>query len=170
MGGSDARGIFGHWSPDPNSQRPPIATRASKDRQQKHRLTISPEQLREMQLLIKRLGRAAGLEDRLTAYALRRGVAYTLATKTSKENRRFLMGHKTASRIYSEYASKIATVDLGAFYRNQEPRSLAPMIGMLLNRRDDAPQSISDAGLAHTVGNTQSSLSSTQNTYASAMR
>lgn len=115
----------------------------------KYRLTISPEQLRDMQLLIKRLGRAAGLEDRLTTYALRRGVAYTLATKTSKENRRFLMGHKTASRIYSEYASKIATVDLGALYRNQEPRSLAPMIGMLLNRRDDAPQSISDAGLAH---------------------
>jgi hypothetical protein len=101
-----------------------------------------------MQSLTKRLGRAAGLELRLTAFCLRRGVTYTLATKTSDENRRFLMGHKTASRIYSEYASKIATVDLGAFFRNQEPRSLGPMIGMSLNRRDDAPQSISDAGLA----------------------
>jgi hypothetical protein len=114
----------------------------------KHQLTVSPEHLRDMHPLIKRLGRAAGLEDRLTAYSLRRGVAYTLATKTSDENRRFLMGHKTASRIYSEYASKIATVDLGALFRNQEPRSLEPMIGMSLNRRDDAPQSISDVGLA----------------------
>lgn len=79
-------------------------------------LTQEPEQLRDLQAQTKRLGRGAGLEDRLTVYCLRRGVAFTLALKTSADNRRFLMGHKTASKIYSEYASKTATVDLAALY------------------------------------------------------
>jgi hypothetical protein len=111
-------------------------------------LTDRAEQLREMQNLTRRLGRAAGLEDRLTAYCLRRGVAYTLATKTSADNRRFLMGHKTASKIYSEYASRVATVDLAALYRNREPRPILQMSSMLLNSSVEAPRMISNEGRA----------------------
>jgi hypothetical protein len=111
-------------------------------------LTDRAEQLRDMQNLTRRLGRVAGLEDRLTAYCLRRGVAYTLATKTSADNRRFLMGHKTASKIYSEYASKVATVDLAALYRNREPRPILQMSSMLLNSSSEAPWMISNEGRA----------------------
>lgn len=111
-------------------------------------LTEGPELLRDLQGLTRRLGRAAGLEDRLTVYCLRRGVAFTLALKTSSDNRRFLMGHKTASRIYSEYASKTATVDLAALYRDHDPRSVKQMSSMLLNSSEHAPQSISSEGRA----------------------
>ena len=114
---------------------------------QKFSLTEGPEQLRDLQALTKRLGRAAGLEDRLTVYCLRRGVAFTLALKTSADDRRFLMGHKTASKIYSEYASKVATVDLAALYRDHDPRSVKQMSSMLLNSCTEA-QSISNEGRA----------------------
>ncbi|OBT90547.1 hypothetical protein VE02_00995 [Pseudogymnoascus sp. 03VT05] len=114
-------------------------------------LTQEPEQLRDLQAQTKRLGRAAGLEDRLTVYCLRRGVAFTLALKTSSDNRRFLIGHKTASRIYSEYASKTATVDLAALYRGRDPRAIKQMSSMLLNSSTTAPQIISNEGRARAM-------------------
>jgi len=58
------------------------------------------------------LGRLAGFEHRATPYSLRRGYANVLYANISAEDRRFLMGHKTNSDIYSHYHSAISAVSV----------------------------------------------------------
>lgn len=64
-----------------------------------HRLTKTPQWTTDMQSEIRRLGKFCGFEESLVAYCMRRGVAYTLATRTSEEDRVFLMGHSRQVRI-----------------------------------------------------------------------
>ncbi|KAI4608917.1 hypothetical protein J4E83_008956 [Alternaria metachromatica] len=64
-----------------------------------HRLTKMPQWTTDMQSEIRRLGQFCGFEESLVAYCMGRGVAYTLATRASEEDRVFLMGHSRQVRI-----------------------------------------------------------------------
>jgi hypothetical protein len=81
----------------------------------------------------------------MSGYAWRRGVAYLLDAQTSAGARRYLMGHKSNSEIYSAYMSKTSPVDLQGMYRNLEQQNLQPMMCISLNKKKDAPKRISTA-------------------------
>ncbi|EUC39123.1 hypothetical protein COCCADRAFT_81378 [Bipolaris zeicola 26-R-13] len=86
-------------------------------RRMKDRKVVNdPVQTLEMQTEIRRLGKYCGFDHRFVAYCLRRGVAYILATHTTKENRRFLMGHKPGSKIFAAYQSRTSTIDFPALF------------------------------------------------------
>jgi hypothetical protein len=95
-----------------------------------------------------RLRFAYGFEHRLTGFAWRRGVAYILDVNTTAANRRYLMGHKSNSEIYSHYQPRVTDVDLQALFRGTEPQDLRKMMSIGLNRKDNAPTRISNAGYA----------------------
>lgn len=116
-------------------------------RMEKHSLTNEPALTVELQAQISRLGRFCGFENRLIAYCLRRGVAYVLATKTTAENRRFLMGHRPRSMAYSAYHSRISTIDFPAMFRDIETRPVTALSGISLNRSDEVPLRISEQGM-----------------------
>lgn len=104
-----------------------------------------PETLDQVQKEIRRLGVACGFQSRMSGYAWRRGVAYLLDAQTSAGARRYLMGHKSNSEIYSAYMSKTSPVDLQGIFRNLEQQNLQPMMCISLNKRQDAPKKISTA-------------------------
>lgn len=116
-------------------------------RRMKDRKVVNdPVQTLEMQTEIRRLGKYCGFEHRFVAYCLRRGVAYILATHTTKENRRFLMGHKPDSKIFAAYQSRTSTIDFPALFRTIDQRSVIPQAGVSLNMSPDAPLVLSEAG------------------------
>jgi len=107
-----------------------------------------PEPQHRVQREIVRLRFACGFEHRLTGFAWRRGVAYILDVNTTAANRRYLMGHKSNSEIYSHYLPRVTDVDLQALFRGTEPQDLRKMMSIGLNRKDNAPTRISNAGYA----------------------
>ncbi|KAI4639879.1 uncharacterized protein J4E78_010781 [Alternaria triticimaculans] len=109
-----------------------------------HRLTKMPQWTTDMQSEIRRLGQFCGFEETLVAYCMRRGVAYTLATRASEEDRVFLMGH--SRQVFPKNKSRISTVDFAAMYRNMPERSVLVQTGISLNRSTEAPTTISDKG------------------------
>jgi hypothetical protein len=58
------------------------------------------------------LGRLAGFEYRAILYLLYRGYANVLYINVSTKDRRFLMGYKTNSDIYSYYYSTISVISV----------------------------------------------------------
>lgn len=92
------------------------------------------------------LGRLAGFEHRATPYSLRRGYANVLYANVSAEDRRFLMGHKTNSDIYSHYHSAISVVSVQEIFRGIRAGNAAEMHGLSLNRTQKLPQTISEEG------------------------
>lgn len=114
-----------------------------------HNLTEKPETLSRVTRALKRLGIYAGLDARLIGYCLRRGVANTLETEVSDENRRFLMGHRTLSTVYSAYHSRVSMVDTVRVVRDMpQEEQVSRHSSILLNRVDNAPGVISDEGLS----------------------
>lgn len=109
-------------------------------------LSDLPELQGRVQSEIRRLRFACGFQQRLTGYAWRRGAAYILDKNASEESRRFLMGHKSDSKVFSSYMSKVTDVDLQALFRGKEQHDLRRMMSISLNRKVDAPTRISDAG------------------------
>ncbi|KAI9832462.1 MAG: hypothetical protein M1826_001786 [Phylliscum demangeonii] len=97
-----------------------------------HRASNEPVTDAWMRVNPLRLGRAAGLAERLVPYYLRRGVGYFLSAGTTKETRDALMGHHHHGFMYWN------------FYRSETRHMMA---GMSLARRSDAPKSISVDGL-----------------------
>jgi hypothetical protein len=92
------------------------------------------------------LGRLAGFEHRATPYSLRRGYANVLYANVSAEDRRFLMGHKTNSDIYSHYHSAISAVSVQEIFRDIRAGNTADMHGLSVNRIQQLPQTISEEG------------------------
>jgi len=89
----------------------------------------------------------AGFEHNATAYTLRRAYANILYAKASAEDRRFLMGHKTNSEIYSHYHSAVSTVHIQEIFRDiRANNAAAEMHGLSLNRLQQLPQTISNEG------------------------
>jgi hypothetical protein len=97
-------------------------------------LSDLPETHKHMQKEIRKLRYACHFQHRLTGYAWRRGVAYALDASTIEANRKFLMGHKSNSDIFSHYTSKISGVDVHALYRGAEEQDLRQMMGISLNK------------------------------------
>lgn len=56
------------------------------------------------------------------------------------------MGHKSNSEIFSSYMSKTSGVDVQGMYRGSEQADLRQLMGISLNKKDDAPTRISAAG------------------------
>lgn len=120
-----------------------------------HNVTEKPEYLGHMTSALKQLGVYAGLQGRLVGYCLRRGVANKLEAEVSDENRRFLMGHRTNSTIFSAYHSRISTVDSVRTLRDMpEEEKVSRNSSILLNRVDGAPRELSDAGMAAVYADT----------------
>lgn len=92
------------------------------------------------------LGRMAGFEYNATPYALRRAYANVLYANVSAEDRRFLMGHKTNSDIYSHYHSAVSTVNVQEIFRGIRAGNATEMHGLSLNRIQQMPQNISKEG------------------------
>jgi hypothetical protein len=69
-----------------------------------------------------------------------------LYVKSSAEDRKFLMGHKTNSEIYSHYHSAISTVHMQELFREVRAIDIAELNGLSLNRLQHLPQSISPDG------------------------
>ena len=127
-------------------------------RMNRHRITTDPVQTVDMHPLIRRLGQYCGLEDRLVGYCFRRGVAYTLSTRTTAENRKFLMGHGDDGHrkdYYTPYQSKVSTIDFPAMFRGIEQVSVLPQAGVSLNRSDNAPLKVSAEGLKGIMADTR---------------
>lgn len=114
-------------------------------RMKKHSLTTEPVQTVDLHPLLRHLGQFCGLQYRFTGYAIRRGVANVLADKTNEQNRMFLMGHTDRSS-FAPYQSRISTIDFPAIFRGIEERAVLPQSSILLNRSDDAPVVLSEAG------------------------
>jgi hypothetical protein len=115
-----------------------------------HQLTNKPETQRGVTSRLRQLGYYAGLQTRLIGYCLRRGVANSLQAKVSEEDRKFMMGHKTTSTVYSAYHSRISMVDFVRLFRElPEAGEVARHSSMLLNRVDSAPPELSSEGLGH---------------------
>jgi hypothetical protein len=87
-----------------------------------------------------------GFEHNATPYALRRGYANMLYVRASAEDRKFLMGHKTNSDIYSHYHSAISTVHVQELFRDVRAIGAVEMHGLSLNRLQQLPQTISPEG------------------------
>jgi Protein of unknown function (DUF3435) len=83
---------------------------------------------------IVRLGRLAGFEHNTTPYSLCRAHANVLYANVSAEDRRFLIGHKTNSEIYSHYHTAISTVNVQEIFRSVRANNDAEMHGLSLNR------------------------------------
>lgn len=92
------------------------------------------------------LGKMVGFKHNAAAYALRRGYANMLYLTVSAEDRRFLMGHKTNSEIYSNYHSAISDISVQKLFREIRVTNDAKLHGLSLNRVDNAPQTISAEG------------------------
>ncbi|RDL33722.1 uncharacterized protein BP5553_08090 [Venustampulla echinocandica] len=88
----------------------------------------------------------AGFEYNATPYALRRAYANVLSANVSAEDRRFLMGHKTNSDIYSHYHSAISMVNVQEIFRGIRASNATKMHGLSLNRVQQTPQHISKEG------------------------
>ena len=122
-----------------------------------HKLTKDPVQTVDIHPQIRRLGQYCGLENRLIAYCFRRGAANVLASQTTTENRRFLLGHGEDGLHdgrrdpFRPYQSRISTIDFPAMFRGLEQISVLPQAGITLNRSDNAPVRISDAGTRHVM-------------------
>jgi hypothetical protein len=114
-------------------------------------LSDLPELQQRVQWEIRRLRFACGFEHRLTGYAWRRGAAYILDANATIECRKYLMGHHSNSKTFSSYQSKVADVDLQGLYRGAEKRDLTRVMGISLNRKDDAPTRVSEAGYAEVL-------------------
>jgi hypothetical protein len=69
-----------------------------------------------------------------------------LYLRASAEDRKFLMGHKTNSEIYSNYHSAISTVHVRELFRDVRAINNAEMVGLSLNRIQHLPQTISLEG------------------------
>ena len=95
---------------------------------------------------IVELGRMVGFEHHATPYSLRRGYANMLYARASAEDRRFLMGHKTNSEIYSHYHSTVSAVHVQELFRSVREIRLADMHGLSVNRLAQLPQTISPEG------------------------
>lgn len=95
---------------------------------------------------IVRLGRRVGFEHNATPYALQRGFANILQVRASVEDRKFLMGHRTNSEIYSNYHSAISTVHVQELFRNIRLVEMGEMHGLSRNRIQNLPQTISAEG------------------------
>lgn len=115
-------------------------------RMDNHRVMNIPVYTSTMQDQIRRLGLFCGFEHRLVAYCFRRGVAYILAHDTTQENRKFLMGHKTDSKVFSSYQSRISTIDFAALFRHIDERPVNAQAGISLNRSTAPPLTVSKAG------------------------
>jgi len=118
----------------------------------------------------------AGFEYNATPYALRRAYANILYANVSAEDRRFLMGHKTNSDIYSHYHSAISTVNVQEIFRGIRAGNTTEMHGLSLNRIQQMPQHISKEGwqrvqqdpeIAKEVLETTQTTSDLQNLYGS---
>jgi hypothetical protein len=110
--------------------------------------SVSGQPLRSAKLggNIVGLGRVAGFEYNATPYSLRRAYANILYANVSTEDRRFLMGHKTNSDIYSHYHSAVSTVNVQEIFRGIRAGNAAEMHGLSLNRIQQLPQTISIEG------------------------
>ncbi|KAF4636083.1 hypothetical protein G7Y89_g2010 [Cudoniella acicularis] len=85
-------------------------------------------------------------EHNAVPYTLRRGYANMLYLRASAEDRRFLMGHKTNSEIYSNYHSAISMVHVQELFRDVRAVNNAEMVGLSLNRIQHLPETISPEG------------------------
>jgi hypothetical protein len=57
------------------------------------------------------------------------------------------MGHKSDSKIFSAYQSKVSDIHLQAIYRAQQEQDMVKLMSISLNRKEDAPTRVSQAGL-----------------------
>jgi hypothetical protein len=87
-------------------------------------LSDLPETQKRVQREMRRLRYACHFQNRLTGYAWRRSVAYLLDSETTQENRKFLMGHRSDSKVFSSYQSKVSGVDLQALFRGKDQQNL----------------------------------------------
>jgi hypothetical protein len=117
-------------------------------------LSDLPETQKRVQGEIRRLRYACHFENRLTGYAWRRSVAYLLDSATTQENRKFMMGHRSDSKVFSSYQSKVSSVDLQALFRGKDQQNLQHMMSISLNKKDNAPTRISDAGYEEALSDT----------------
>jgi hypothetical protein len=69
-----------------------------------------------------------------------------LCARVSEEDRKFLMGHKTNSDIYSSYHSAISSVSVQELFRNVRSTNAVELTGLSVNRLQDLPQTISLEG------------------------
>ena len=80
------------------------------------------------------LGRLAGFKHRATLYSLHRGYINVLYANISTKDRRFLMGHKTNSDIYSHYYSAISVISIQEIFRDIRAGNAAEIHGLSLNK------------------------------------
>ncbi|CZS92504.1 uncharacterized protein RAG0_03112 [Rhynchosporium agropyri] len=88
----------------------------------------------------------AGFQHNATPYSLRRAYANVLYANVSAEDRKFLMGHKTNSDIYSHYHSAVSMVNVQEIFQHVRASCTGEMHGLSLNRVKDMPQNISEEG------------------------
>ncbi|TVY26861.1 hypothetical protein LHYA1_G004415 [Lachnellula hyalina] len=94
------------------------------------------------------LSRHMGLENKMMAGALRRGGAYILALKASKEERCARMGHSDADGTYwAAYRNTTSSIDFQAFRLGLDEKSVVRMSSALLNRTSQPPDRVSDQGI-----------------------
>ena len=108
-----------------------------------------PAGLDKLRAQLTRLGDATGFEDRLTPYALRRGMAFQLHENVRAEDKRFIIRHRNDSKVWSSYESKVITVDTAGIFRELDPSrqvSSRPLMRIALNRKSSLPTTISRKG------------------------
>lgn len=139
--------------PSEHGTRVPIKARCAElpvlrnCRRQDEEVTDEPERLENLQIEVRRLGLACGFEQRLTPYALRRGVAYMLDEKVSEINRCFVMGHEYDSKTYfKSYMSRRSKVDVRSVYAGEEQRDIRAMQRIGPNANEAAPTVMSATG------------------------
>lgn len=128
----------------PDMMKTPVFRR-SNDR---HLPSLLPEIHANMLKDIARLRYACGYQKRLSAYAWRRGAAFHRDEVTTAENRKFIMGHKSHSEVYSHYLSRVAAVDLQAASRGMDQHDLTNMMSVGLNKKNNAPTRVSESSYA----------------------
>ncbi len=127
----------------PESSKLPVLRRFTR---QDDRVADQPEAVANLRIQVRRLGVACGFEIRLTAYAIRRGLAYMLDQEVSEDNRKFIMGHKSNSRVWSSYMSRVSKVDARSIFVGEKPKDHRAMQRISLNRKEDAPRTVSATG------------------------
>jgi hypothetical protein len=110
-----------------------------------HNMTANSVLTIDVQSEIRRLSLRCRFEHMLVAYCFRRGVAHVLAYQTTREDRKFVMGHAPNSTIYTVYRSKVSTIDLVALFRNLDERLLEVQLWISLNHSNAAPLTVSNA-------------------------
>lgn len=113
-----------------------------------HVATRNPLSSYTMGVWMKNLGIRLCYEPKLVTHRLRRGAANMLALNCTEEKRCARMGHTAGDNVYwRHYRNECSSVDVQAIAHGVEAGNIGMLSSIALNRRPNAPQQLSVAGL-----------------------